>query len=80
MMNEKRTAPRRRVLKAGSIEVGGGTIDCTVRNLSNISAALDVPSVVGIPDEFILIISSDVLRFTCRVVWRKATRMGVRFD
>ena len=80
MMNEKRTVPRRRVLKAGTIEFGGGTIDCTVRNLSNIGAALDVPSVVGIPDEFILIIPSDVLRFACHVVWRKATRIGIRFD
>jgi hypothetical protein len=33
LMDCKRIAPRRRVLKAGSIEVGGEAIACTVRNL-----------------------------------------------
>ena len=31
-MDNKRTAPRHRVLKAGTIEFGGGGISCTVRN------------------------------------------------
>lgn len=34
IMGEKRAVHRRRVLKAGTIEFGGGVIDCTVRNLS----------------------------------------------
>jgi len=33
-MDPQRIAPRRRILKAGSIESGGGLIDCIVRNLS----------------------------------------------
>jgi len=41
-MDETRRAPRRRVLKAGSITVGGGAIDCVVRNLSATGAALQV--------------------------------------
>jgi hypothetical protein len=41
---------------------------------------LDVPSPVGIPEEFDLVVSSDALRFACRVVWRKAARIGIRFD
>jgi hypothetical protein len=67
-------------LKAGAIEFGGSAIDCTVRNLSTTGAALDVPSPVGIPEEFDLVVSSDALRFACRVVWRKAARIGIRFD
>lgn len=43
-MDNKRTAPRHRVLKAGTIEFGGGGISCTVRNLSASGAALDVES------------------------------------
>jgi hypothetical protein len=35
VMDEHRIAPRRRVLKAGSIAFGGGTIDCTVRSISD---------------------------------------------
>jgi hypothetical protein len=30
------------VLKAGTIEFGGGAIDCTVRNVSETGAALEV--------------------------------------
>jgi len=77
---EKRGLFRHRVLKAGTIEFGGSAIDCTVRNLSATGAALDVPSPVGIPDKFDLVVSSDALRFACRVLWRKAQRIGVRFD
>ncbi len=77
---EKRALYRHRVLKAGTIEFGGGAIDCIVRNLSATGAALDVPTPVGIPDKFNLIVLSDGLRFACRVVWRKAARLGVRFD
>ena len=78
-MDEKNEAlARQRVLKAGNIEFGGGAIDCSVRNLSATGAALDVPSPIGIPDNFDLVVSSDGLRFACRVVWRKAERIGVR--
>jgi len=77
---EERRIKRQRVLKAGSIQIGsGGAIDCAVRNLSHFGAALDVQSPVGIPDEFILTIPSDGLRFPCRVAWRKAGRIGIRF-
>jgi hypothetical protein len=41
-MLEKRTTNRNRVFKAGTIEFGGGAIDCTIRNVSNDGAALDV--------------------------------------
>jgi len=78
-MNEHRIAPRHRVLKAGTIEFGGGGIDCTVRNLSASGAALDVVSPVGIPDSFDLVIVAEHLRRHCRVVWRKGKRIGVTF-
>lgn len=78
-MNEHRIAPRKRVLKAGTIEFGGGAIDCTVRNLSETGAALSVESPVGIPSEFNLIVSTDQVNRTCRVVWRKENRIGIAF-
>ena len=79
-MTNKRTAPRQRVLKAGTIAFTGAGIDCTVRNLSEIGAALEVASVVGIPTEFSLVIPSDNVNRKCRVVWRKLNRIGVAFD
>jgi hypothetical protein len=79
-LNTTRTAARQRVLKAGTIAFSGAGIDCTVRNLSETGAALEVASVVGIPTEFSLVISSDSVNRKCRVVWRKLNRIGVAFD
>ena len=77
-MGEHRVAPRRRVLKAGSISFGGGSID--VRNLSATGAALEVVSPLYIPDRFKLIVQTDNLNQPCHVVWRKERRIGVAFD
>jgi hypothetical protein len=46
-------------LKGGTIEFGGGAIDCTIRNMSNAGAALDVASPVGIPAQFTLVLPAD---------------------
>jgi hypothetical protein len=67
------------MLKAGTISFGGGAIDCTVRNLSNTGAALDVISPVGIPDRFTLVVDTDQSK-PCRIVWRREKRIGVRFE
>jgi hypothetical protein len=79
-VDEHRTAPRRRLLKTGKISFGGGAIDCTVRNLSETGAALEVNSPVGIPEQFTLVIEPDQIRVPCRVVWRKETRIGIHFE
>ena len=79
-MDEHRTAPRRRFLKAGRIIFGGATFDCIVRNLSETGAALEVGSPVGIPERFTLVIDADHLHLPCRIVWRKETRIGVHFE
>ena len=79
-MVEKRVTHRNRVLKTGTIEFGGGAINCTVRNLSNTGAALDVSSPVGIPDQFKLVLTTSGLQFACRVMWRGQNRIGVKFN
>ena len=78
-MDERRDKARRRVLKAGTIEFGGGAIDCTIRNFSDTGAALDVTSPVGIPERFTLVIQADGTHLACTVVRRKEKRIGVRF-
>ena len=81
MADEHRIAPRRRLLKSGKISFGGGAaIDCTVRNLSETGAALEVISPVGIPERFTLVIEADRIHVPCRVMWRKETRIGVHFE
>ena len=77
---EKRGANRYRVLKTGTIEFGGGAINCMVRNMSHLGAALDVGSPVGTPDHFTLVLVADGHHTSCHVVWRKQRRIGVAFE
>jgi hypothetical protein len=80
-MNEKRTAPRHRVLKHGTLAFnGGGGVDCMVRNISSGGARLDVANPLGLPQSFTLVIQSDHLSRRCRPVWCTDTRIGVAFD
>jgi len=79
-MDDKRAVSRHRVLKTATIEFGGGAIDCTVRNISGIGAALDVTTPIGIPQQFVLALSADGSRKPCRIIWRKEKRIGVAFD
>jgi hypothetical protein len=78
-MDEHRAAQRHRVFKAGSIQFGGSTIDCTVRNLANTGAMLEVVSQAAIPHQFTLALSADRSHRRCHVVWRKDKRIGVTF-
>ncbi|WP_376711972.1 PilZ domain-containing protein [Bradyrhizobium hereditatis] len=80
VLENHRAAPRHRVLKAGSIEFNGGIIDCTIRNISDTGAALEVASQLGIPDNFWLVISGSNTPRHCRVAWRNDKRIGVAFD
>ncbi len=63
MEEDNRSAPRHKVLKATTISFGGGAISCTVRNLSDGGASLEVASP----------------RTPMPVIWRKEKRIGVRF-
>jgi hypothetical protein len=78
--NEKRIAPRRRVLKAAFVVISDKApkIECTVRNLSDTGAALQFSTSFGIPAHFDVII--DGVRHRCRSVWRTDTKIGVAFE
>ena len=80
VLENHRAAPRHRVLKAGSIEFNGGVIDCTIRNVSDTGAQIEVASPVGVPDSFWLVVTGDHTRRHCRVAWRTDKRIGVAFD
>ena len=77
---EKRSAPRHRVLKGGTIAFDGRGIECTVRNLSSDGAALDLASPAGLPPSFTLVIETERFIRRCRPVWRNDRRIGVAFD
>ncbi len=58
---------------------GKSVIDCTVRNLTDTGASLEVGTPVGIPDTFELSIPLDNLKRKCRVTWRQERKIGVQF-
>jgi hypothetical protein len=78
-MSENRRANRRRVLKGGTIEFDRSAYSCTVKNLSEVGAALELPYTAPVPTEFRLVIEADRVIRPCRVVWRKENRLGVEF-
>ena len=78
-MDEHRAVQRHRVLKTGTIEFGGSTISCTVRNKSDAGAMLQVASQTIVPYQFTLALPADGSRRRCHVVWRKDKRIGVTF-
>jgi hypothetical protein len=79
-MSESRGAPRRRRFKAGTIEFSGGGIDCTIKNISETGAQLEVISPLYIPDHFTLFIPSDQFKRRSHIVWRREKRIGVTFE
>ncbi len=80
-MEERRIAPRRKVLKAGTIAFGQAAgFDCLIRNLSDKGACLEVESQIGIPDTFTLVVPNDAIMRVAHVQWRHAKRIGIVFD
>jgi len=79
-MEERRTTPRQRVFKAGSIEFDGAAVDCIIRNISPVGAGIEVASTLGIPHEVTLNIVTRHERQHCRIIWRGEKRIGVVFD
>ncbi len=77
---EHRRDRRMRVLKTARIQFNGGfsVFDCRVKNLSPGGAMIDMPSMLGIPTTFDLVI--DGTKRHCRVMWRTDRLMGVAFE
>ena len=66
-------------LKLGMISFGRAKMECTVRAMSAFGATLTVPSLAGIPDEFVLTLGSSQKTYTCNVVKRRGVSIGVVF-
>jgi len=79
-MIERRTSPRHRVLKSGTLKFPGGGTACTVRNISQSGARLDIVNALGVPRSFTLVIVRDQFMRQCRPVWANQGQMGVAFD
>lgn len=78
-MIEKRAAQRHRVFKGGTITFENSGIACTIRNMSDSGAAIDLENPVILPQSFTLSISRDNFVRNCRPVWRNDKRIGLAF-
>ena len=80
-MEERRTDPRQRVLKGAKIVFNDkrSVINCTIRNLSETGARVQVESQSGIPTYFDLLIEGEERYRHCRLMWRMDHSLGLSF-
>jgi PilZ domain len=80
-LEEKRRAPRRRVLKGAIVAYNDrhSTIPCVVRDISDVGARLRTDGVMNAPDTFLLIVELDGIEADCAVVWRRPPDLAVTF-
>jgi hypothetical protein len=80
--DDRRTDRRMRTLLLGRIYYNSArpSLDCDVRDLSNLGACLRGEGVVDAPDRFQLEIPSRNRLHGVRVRWRKGDRIGVDFE
>jgi len=77
---ERRSAPRHRVFKGGTISFPpAGSLGCVVRNISTTGACLEIESPAPVPNDFMLVIRPEQVPRSCHVAWYEGRRMGVRF-
>jgi len=79
---EHRRVPRQRALLGARIIFNQrcSTLDCVVRNMSEMGAMLVVPDTVLLPATFDLEIAQKQRTYHAVVRWRDETRIGVSFE
>ena len=77
MRNEKRKHPRRELYLEARIS-WPRPMRCVIADISASGARLIVDDVRLVPDEFVLALSTELMRM-CKVMWRRKTQVGVRF-
>jgi PilZ domain len=54
---------------------------CVISNVSDFGARIDVQDSKILPDYFVLMLANNATaRRYCRVIWRKPTKVGVKFE
>ena len=77
-MDDRRDTSRLRMLKSARILLGKAGVQCTVRNLSDGGACLQVQSTYGIPSAFEVVFDDKPPR-ACKVIWLDETTLRVQF-
>ena len=82
MIKEKRQARRQPLRYTAWLAVTANQrLGCVVSDVSETGARIDVQDSQAVPGHFVLMLSSNgAARRFCRVVWRKPTQIGVKFE
>jgi hypothetical protein len=65
-------------LNSGKIFLGIHSIPCTIRDISETGASLQVQTTANIPAVFVFVQGGHSAR-TCQTIWRDDTQIGVIF-
>jgi len=77
---ELRKSPRTWMRKKAAIRTRGGSLmHCTVMDLSREGACLQIASTLGVAGDLEFSFDNFHSHRMCKVVWRKANRLGVEF-
>jgi hypothetical protein len=78
----ERSTPRIRTLLRARVEYNGGatTVECTVRDLSDAGARLQIPESVVLPPNFTLFVPKHGRRYTAVLRWLRQGFAGVEFQ
>jgi PilZ domain len=77
-LDRRQLPARRHLLKSGKVLLGKHPVPCTIRNLSETGACLQVQTTAGIPSKFEVVLEDQPAR-TCKIIWRNETKLGVKF-
>jgi PilZ domain len=82
MVENRRAVKRTRILRSAKIIVPrrSPVIHCTVQNVTNTGACLQLANTHGLPATFDLTFEHGRTRRFCRVIWRTDDQLGVRFE
>jgi PilZ domain len=81
MVDERRALQRTRVMRRAKIiaPLSPAVIHCTIQDITNAGACLQVANTSGLPETFDLTFEHGRTRRLCRVVWRIPDKLGVKF-
>ncbi len=82
MLKDKRKSLRRPMRYTAWVALAPDQLHgCVLSDISETGARIDIDDSKTIPDQFMLLLSSNgAARRKCRVVWRKPRQIGVKFE
>ena len=81
MTEDKRIAPRQRVIKVAKLISLDRTtvVDCTIRNISKTGAQIMVENQATVPKEFFFYQPKENTMCQAKVMWRREKSVGIHF-